>query len=163
MEFPLKTIFNDAREVRDFLASLRAKGRKLVTTNGCFDILHAGHVQYLADAKRLGDILVVGVNSDASVGKLKGPSRPIQNEMDRVVLIGSLRTVDAAFIFFEDDPRAFLEILRPDIHVKGGDYSRNILERETVERHGGRIEIVPFVTGHSTTTIIEKILRSRRD
>ena len=163
MEFPLKTIFNDAREVRDFLTSLRSKGKKLVTTNGCFDILHAGHVQYLADAKRLGDILVVGVNSDSSVGKLKGSNRPIQNETDRVVLIGSLRTVDAAFIFFEDDPRAFLEILRPDIHVKGGDYSRNIPERETVERHGGRIEIVPFITGHSTTTIIEKILRSRRD
>jgi rfaE bifunctional protein nucleotidyltransferase chain/domain len=163
MEFPLKTIFNDAREVRDFLTPLRSKGKKLVTTNGCFDILHAGHVQYLADAKRLGDILVVGVNSDSSVGKLKGPGRPIQNETDRVVLIGSLRTVDAAFIFFEDDPRAFLEILRPDIHVKGGDYSRTILERETVERHGGRIEIVPFITGHSTTTIIEKILHSRRD
>ena len=150
-------MFKDAFEVRDHFAPLRAAGKKLVTTNGCFDILHAGHVTYLAKAKKLGDLLVVGINSDASVRKLKGPSRPFQNESDRLLLIGSLRMVNAAFIFGEDDPRAFLEIVRPDVHVKGGDYDRTILEKEVVQRHGGRIEIVPFVKGYSTTSIVEKI------
>ncbi|HAJ78775.1 MAG TPA: D-glycero-beta-D-manno-heptose 1-phosphate adenylyltransferase, partial [Fibrobacteres bacterium] len=88
------------------------------------------------------------------------PARPVQNENDRLLLMGSLRMVDGAFIFREDDPRAFLELLQPDVHVKGGDYSRDILEREVVERHGGRIEIVSFLQGHSTTSIVERIKRS---
>jgi rfaE bifunctional protein nucleotidyltransferase chain/domain len=154
---PVQSVFKDAFEVRDYFAPLRAAGKKLVTTNGCFDILHMGHMMYLAEAKKLGDILVVGINSDESVRKLKGPSRPFQNESDRLLLIGSLRMVDAAFIFGEDDPRAFLEIVRPDVHVKGGDYTRDILEKEVVLRHGGRVEIVPFVKGYSTTSIVEKI------
>jgi glycerol-3-phosphate cytidylyltransferase len=159
MDEPLlpRTVFPGPHEVRDYFSSLRASGKKLVTTNGCFDILHAGHVRYLNDAKRLGDILVVGVNSDGSVRKLKGPRRPLQGENDRALLIASLRMVDAAFIFREDDPRAFLEILRPDVHVKGGDYGADILEREVVERFGGKIEIVPFVKGYSTTSLVEKI------
>jgi rfaE bifunctional protein nucleotidyltransferase chain/domain len=151
------TIFSNAQEVRDHFSALRAAGKKLVTTNGCFDILHAGHIQYLSEAKRCGDILVVGVNSDESVRKLKGPTRPLQAEKDRLLLIGSLKMVDAAFIFREDDPRAFLEILRPDVHVKGGDYGADLLEREVVERFGGKIKIIPFVKGYSTTSLVEKI------
>jgi D-glycero-beta-D-manno-heptose 1-phosphate adenylyltransferase len=153
----LKSIFSGPGEIREYFSSARAAGKKLVTTNGCFDILHAGHVRYLCDAKQMGDILVVGINSDESVRKLKGPTRPLQNENDRAFLIGSLRCVDAAFVFPEDDPRAFLEIIRPDFHVKGGDYKADLLEREVVERFGGKITIVPFVKGYSTTSIVEKI------
>ncbi len=156
-----QTVFLGAHEVRDNLSSLRAAGKKIVTTNGCFDILHAGHIRYLFEAKRLGDLLVVGINSDDSVRRLKGPARPLQGENDRVMLIGSLRMVDAAFIFREDDPRAFLEILRPDIHVKGGDYGADMIEREVVERFGGTIAIVPFVKGYSTTSLVEKIRSNR--
>jgi rfaE bifunctional protein nucleotidyltransferase chain/domain len=151
------TIFSNAAEVRDHFMKHRESGKRLVTTNGCFDILHAGHVRYLSEAKRCGDILVVGINSDESVRKLKGPARPLQGERDRALLIGSLKMVDAAFIFGEGDPRAFLEILRPDVHVKGGDYNADLLEREVVERFGGIIKIVPFVKGYSTTSLVEKI------
>jgi D-glycero-beta-D-manno-heptose 1-phosphate adenylyltransferase len=156
-QIPDHVVFSDAKEVRDHFSPLRASGKKLVTTNGCFDILHAGHARYLADAKRCGDILVVGINGDESVKKLKGPFRPLQHENDRALLIGSLKAVDAAFIFREDDPRAFLEILRPDVHVKGGDYRKDLLEREVVERYGGKIQIVPFVKGYSTTSLVNKI------
>jgi rfaE bifunctional protein nucleotidyltransferase chain/domain len=158
METEIPHVFASAQAVQDYITPLRAAGKKLVTTNGCFDIVHAGHIQYLNEAKHLGDILVVGINSDASVKKLKGELRPIQNQFDRVKLMGALRMVDGAFIFYEDDPRAFLEILRPDIHVKGGDYQRDILEKDVVERYGGRIEIVSFKQGYSTTSLVEKIL-----
>jgi glycerol-3-phosphate cytidylyltransferase len=151
------SVFSGAAEVRDFLAPLRALGKKLVTTNGCFDILHAGHVQYLAEAACLGDILAVGINSDMVVQGLKGPGRPLQNEHDRLLIIGSLRAVDCAFIFRENDPRVFLEILRPDIHVKGGDYSNDILEKDVVENYGGQIRIVSFLPGRSTTSLVTKI------
>src|SRR5271157_1136401 len=151
------SIFADAGNVRDFIAPLRAAGKKIVTTNGCFDIIHAGHVQYLNEAALLGDILVVGINSDEVVRMLKGPDRPVQNEKDRLLMVGALRMVDCAFIFRENDPCAFLEILRPDIHVKGGDYNRNILEKEVVERYGGNIIIVSYLPGHSTSSLLRKI------
>ena len=150
-------VFSSPQEIQDHFSSLRAQGKKLVTTNGCFDILHTGHVRYLIEAKSLGDILVVGINSDDSVRKLKGPTRPLQGESDRVMLIGSLRMVDAAFIFREDDPRPFLEVLKPDIHVKGGDYGADLLEREVVERFGGCVKIVSLVQGYSTTSLVKKI------
>jgi rfaE bifunctional protein nucleotidyltransferase chain/domain len=154
-------VFPDAAAVRDHFFPLRAAGKKLVTTNGCFDILHSGHIRYLAEAKTCGDILVVGINSDESVRRLKGPTRPLQHENDRALLVGALKSVDAAFIFREDDPCAFLEILRPDVHVKGGDYTRDMIEREVVERHGGVVKIVPFVKGYSTTSLVEKIRTTR--
>jgi rfaE bifunctional protein nucleotidyltransferase chain/domain len=150
-------VLANAEEVRQALAPLRRQGRSIVTTNGCFDILHAGHIQYLAEAAGLGDILVVGINSDAVVRKLKGAGRPIQSEQDRATIMGSLRIVDYAFVFHEDDPRAFLEIIRPDIHVKGGDYRADIIEREVVEAHGGKVAIVSFRQGYSTTTVVERI------
>jgi rfaE bifunctional protein nucleotidyltransferase chain/domain len=154
------SIFADAEEVREFIAPLRAAGKKIVTTNGCFDIIHAGHVQYLSEAARLGDVLVVGINSDDVVRALKGPDRPVQNEKDRLLVAGALRMVDCAFIFRENDPRAFLEILRPDVHVKGGDYDRNIIEKEVVERYRGSIAIVSYLPGHSTSSLVSKMRKS---
>jgi rfaE bifunctional protein nucleotidyltransferase chain/domain len=154
------SIFADAGDVRDFIAPLRDAGKKIVTTNGCFDIIHAGHVQYLTEAARLGDVLVVGINSDDVVHMLKGPNRPVQNEKDRLLVVGALRMVDCAFIFRESDPRAFLEVLRPDVHVKGGDYDRNIIEKEVVERYGGSIAIVSFLPGHSTSSLVSRIRKS---
>jgi D-glycero-beta-D-manno-heptose 1-phosphate adenylyltransferase len=154
---PELRVFTDATALADFLAPLRSQGKTLVTTNGCFDILHSGHVRYLADAAALGDLLVVGCNADEVVRRLKGPGRPVRDENDRARVVAALAVVDGAFIFREDDPRAFLEILKPDIHVKGGDYTKDIIERETVERHGGRVEIVSFVKGFSTTSIVGRI------
>ncbi len=149
-------------EINRVVSQLRKKGKTLVTTNGCFDLLHAGHIKYLADAAALGDLLVVGINSDASVSRLKGPDRPIQNEIDRALLISSLKMVDYTFIFPENDPIAFLEILKPDIHVKGGDYTPEQLpEKSIVEKHGGKIVIVPFTSGLSTTSIVKKIITSQ--
>ncbi len=151
-------VFKDARSVVEFITPLRAQGKTVVTTNGCFDILHAGHIQYLADAAALGDILAVGVNSDEVVIKLKGSSRPVQNENDRVSLIAALKMVDCAFIFPENDPRTFLEVIKPDIHVKGGDYTEDIIEKPVVEAYGGKIQIVPFKESCSTSIIIDKII-----
>ena len=150
-------VFPTVQAVADFLAPLRAQGKTLVTTNGCFDLLHGGHVQYLTEAAALADILVVGVNCDAVIKKLKGNDRPLQPEDARAAIIGSLKVVDAAFIFYEDDPLTFLEILRPTIHVKGGDYSENIIEKPIVEKYGGKIQIVSFLNGFGTTSIINKI------
>jgi glycerol-3-phosphate cytidylyltransferase len=150
-------VFQTAGEVRDAIAPLRSQGKTLVSTNGCFDIVHAGHVQYLREAATLGDILVVGVNCDEVVRKLKGQGRPLQTEQDRLSVVASLAMVDAAFIFREDDPRAFLEMLRPDIHVKGGDYIANVVEKSVVEKYGGEIRIVSFLQGRSTTSLVRQI------
>ncbi|MBN1578968.1 MAG: D-glycero-beta-D-manno-heptose 1-phosphate adenylyltransferase [Chitinispirillaceae bacterium] len=148
----------DVHDIQKIIAPIRKMGKTLVTTNGCFDLLHCGHISYLRDAAMQGDLLVVGVNSDESVSRLKGPSRPIQKEQDRVVLIGALKVVDYAFIFFEDDPCAFLEILRPDIHVKGGDYRPERLpETEVVQKHGGRVVVVSFAHGYSTSSLIDRV------
>ena len=153
------TVLQTALEVKTAIADARKQGKTLVTTNGCFDIIHAGHIQYLSEAAGLGDILVVGINCDKVVTSLKGPGRPLQKEQDRAAIVASLRMVDYAFIFREDDPRAFLEILRPDIHVKGGDYSEKIIEKPVVEKYGGKIRIVSYVQGLSTTSLVERIKR----
>lgn len=155
---PAEKVFHDVHELAVYCAPMRAKGMRLVTTNGCFDIIHSGHVQYLAEAAGLGDLLVVGVNADAVVTRLKGPGRPVRKEDDRALCMAALCMVDAAFIFREDDPRMFLEVLKPDIHVKGGDYSGDIIERGIVERHGGRVAIVSYLTGFSTTSVVRNIL-----
>jgi rfaE bifunctional protein nucleotidyltransferase chain/domain len=154
---PDKNAFQTALELKAAIEPFRKQGKTLVTTNGCFDIIHAGHIQYLTEASRLGDILAVGVNCDAVVQKLKGKGRPLQNEQDRLAIVASLRMVDYAFIFREDDPRPFLEILRPDVHVKGGDYIENIVEKPVVEKYGGKIKIVSFLKDHSTTSLVEKM------
>jgi D-glycero-beta-D-manno-heptose 1-phosphate adenylyltransferase len=132
--------------------------RPLVFTNGCFDILHRGHINYLLGARELGNFLWIGLNSDASVSKLKGDKRPINNQEHRAILLASLFFVDAVTIFEEDNPISLIDEIRPDIHVKGGDYSKEKLpEYKTVTEYGGKVIILPFVEGESTSQLIEKI------
>lgn len=134
-------------------------GDVIVSTNGVFDILHPGHCRYLKKAKSLGDFLIVGVNSDASVKRIKGEDRPINNELDRAEVLASLKFVDYVLIFNEDNPIAFLRRLQPQIHVKGGDYrNKPIIEELIVESYGGKIELVDFENDYSTTSIIERII-----
>ncbi len=136
----------------------RAQGRKIVWTNGCFDILHAGHVELLQHARTLGDFLIVGLNSDASVRRLKGESRPINDQNARAFVLDNLKSVDAVCIYEEDTPNRVLEIVRPSVHVKGGDYKISDLpEAPTVQKYGGLIEIVPLRQGFSTTNALRKL------
>ena len=140
--------------------AMRAQGRKLVVTNGCFDVLHVGHVTYLESARSQGDALLVGVNADAGVRQLKGPDRPVNNESDRATVVAALESVDGVCIFPERTATRFVAAAQPDIYVKGGDYTLATLnheERQTVEAAGGRIVIIPFVPGKSTTALLEKI------
>jgi len=134
----------------------------LCFTNGCFDLLHPGHVQYLEDVRALGDFLVVGLNSDASVARLKGPSRPLQDEAARARILLGLRSVDAVVRFDEDTPLELIQALQPDLLAKGGDYTpETVVGREVVEARGGRLVLIPFLPGHSSSTIVERI-RSQR-
>ncbi|MFN3650820.1 MAG: D-glycero-beta-D-manno-heptose 1-phosphate adenylyltransferase [Armatimonadota bacterium] len=137
---------------------LRAEGRRVVFTNGCFDLLHVGHLRYLAQARELGDALVVGVNTDAGVRRLKGPSRPLVSEEERAELLAGLECVDWVTLFDEPTPVATIAALRPHLHVKGGDYRPDDLpEAEVVRSYGGEIAIMPLVPGRSTTSLAEKI------
>jgi len=138
--------------------SLR-EGKRLVFTNGVFDILHAGHVQYLGRARALGDLLIVGLNSDASARSLgKGEGRPINSLEDRAMVVGALRCVDGVVSFDEQTPEAIIQILRPDVHVKGGDYtSSDLPETALVKSYGGEIVILPFLQGRSTTSMLKKM------
>ena len=144
-------------QAMSFVDSCRKSGKTIVTTNGCFDIIHAGHIQYLEEAAKLGDILIVGLNSDNSVKRLKGEDRPVQNQTARLSVMAALKPVDAAFIFEEDTPENFLASIKPDIHVKGGDYSRDLPEKSIVENSGGKIVILSFKDGYSTTGILDKV------
>jgi len=140
-------------------AAVRARGGTVVATGGCFDLLHAGHVRALQAARALGDCLVVLLNSDASVARLKGPDRPLVAEADRAAVLAALACVDAVLVFEEDDPRAALETIRPDLWAKGGDYSgRALPEAETLAEWGGRAVVVPYVAGRSTTRLIEEVV-----
>jgi len=146
--------------IRDF----QNKGKKIVFTNGCFDILHPGHSAYLAEAKALGDILVVGVNSDASVQRLKGDKRPIMPEQARARLLAALAAVDFVTIFNEDDPYQLIKLLEPDILVKGGDWDTSaIVGRDLVTARGGSVQSLPFIDQYSTTSIIEEILNKYQE
>jgi D-glycero-beta-D-manno-heptose 1-phosphate adenylyltransferase len=136
----------------------RGAGKKIVFTNGCFDILHHGHLDLLAKAADFGNILILGLNTDSSVQRLKGPDRPVTNEQDRAFQAASLLCVDAVCLFDEDTPEALIEILKPDVLVKGGDYTLDkIVGASFVQNNGGKVEIVPFVEGYSTTSIIDRI------
>ena len=147
----------------DAQAFLRAHPRgpgTLCFTNGCFDLLHPGHVKYLEDVRALGDFLVVGLNSDASVARLKGPSRPLQDERARAMILLGLRSVDAVVKFEEDTPLELITALQPDILAKGGDYTpETVVGREVVEARGGRVVLVAFLPGHSTSAIVDRIRR----
>ncbi len=142
--------------------AMRASGRKLVVTNGCFDILHLGHVTYLETARGFGGALLVGINGDNGVRELKGEGRPVNIEFDRAAVLASLESVAGVCIFPEKTATNFLARAKPDIYVKGGDYTLDTLnkdERQTVEQAGGKIVIIPFVPGKSTTSLLEKISR----
>ena len=141
---------------------MRDSGKKLVVTNGCFDILHLGHVTYLENARNFGDLLLLGVNGDAGVRELKGPSRPVNSETDRAAVLAALESISGVCIFPERTATNFLAAAQPDIYVKGGDYTLETLnqdERRAVESAGGKILLVPFVPGKSTTGLLEKISR----
>jgi rfaE bifunctional protein nucleotidyltransferase chain/domain len=144
----------------EWRAAIHKAGKKLVVTNGCFDVLHLGHVSYLESARNLGDALLVGVNGDNSARELKGAGRPINSENDRASVIAALESVDGVCIFIEKTATKFLERAQPDIYVKGGDYTLDTLsqeERRAVEQAGGKIVIIPFVPGKSTTALLGKI------
>jgi D-glycero-beta-D-manno-heptose 1-phosphate adenylyltransferase len=141
---------------------MRASGKRLVVTNGCFDLLHVGHVTYLESARQQGDALLVGVNSDEAVRQLKGPERPVTPEEDRAAVLAALESVDGVCIFREKTATSFLAAAQPDIYIKGGDYTLDTLnqeERRTVEGAGGKIVLVPIVPGRSTTALLQKISR----
>lgn len=145
-------------DLQDLLAKLRAEGKTVVTTNGCFDILHVGHVRYLKKAKSFGDILIIALNSDKSVKRIKGDDRPINNEDDRAEILNSLYFVDYVVLFDEDSPMELLGRIKPDVHTKGADYTVETLpEASIIMENGGRIEFISFVEGKSTTSIIEKM------
>ncbi len=145
-------------ELDDLLKKLRKENKTIVTTNGCFDILHAGHVRYLEKAKSFGDILIVLLNSDKSVKSIKGANRPINNENDRAEVLSALRSVDFVVLFDEDSPINLLLKIKPDIHTKGADYTIETLpEARQIMANGTKIEFISFVEGKSTTSIIEKI------
>ncbi len=148
----------DAFQLTARIAAYRRQGKRIVFTNGCFDILHRGHVTYLNHAKEFGDILVVGLNSDASVSRLKGPNRPINSLEDRSQILAALSCVDHIVPFDADTPHDLIRVIQPDIFVKGGDYTRRTLpEAHLVEELGGQVEILPYEENHSTTGIIERI------
>jgi D-glycero-beta-D-manno-heptose 1-phosphate adenylyltransferase len=144
---------------------LRAAGKKIVATNGCFDLLHVGHVRYLNAARARGDVLIVGINGDQSVRELKGPNRPLNNENDRAEVVAALESVDLVTIFSEPRATQFLEMTAPDVYVKGGDYKTETLnaeERSVLEKLGAKIDIVPFEAGYSTSQLLERLRKTRK-
>ncbi len=153
--------FNRATELA---ADLHAQGKSIVFTNGCFDILHAGHVLYLEEASNLGDVLILGLNSDASVQRLKGNSRPIVPQEERSLVLAALEMVDYVIVFEEDTPYELIKALSPDVLVKGGDWAvEEIVGADLVLEKGGRVQSLEFTAGLSTTNIINRILESRKD
>jgi rfaE bifunctional protein nucleotidyltransferase chain/domain len=148
-------------EAAQFVESERRTGRRIVFTNGVFDLLHPGHVRYLQDARALGDVLIVGLNADASVRRNKGPDRPINGQDERAEVLAALAAVDLVVIFEEDTPAEVINRLQPDILVKGADWPEDqIVGRDTVEARGGRVIRIPVEQGHSTTEIVERIRRA---
>ena len=150
-------------ELKATVDRLKREGKKVVFTNGCFDILHAGHTRYLREARKLGDALILALNSDSSVRSLKGPMRPIVPEAERAEVVASLDSVDYVTVFDELTPLELIEFLRPDVIVKGGDWAeKDIVGAETVRKWGGRVAIMPEIEGASTTNIIDKVLQVYR-
>lgn len=159
MHNKIKTVL----ELRPLLGILQATGKKIVFTNGCFDLIHTGHTRYLAKAKSFGDLLIVAVNSDSSVRMIKGEKRPINTQAERAEALAALESVDFVTIFDEPDPHKIISDLQPDVLAKGGDWPiEKIIGRDIVEARGGKVVNVPYVEGASTTGIIEKILKLYR-
>ena len=144
--------------VRDLIDKLHKEGKTVVATNGCFDILHVGHVRYLEKTKSFADVSIVLLNSDKSVKSIKGPTRPINNENDRAEVLGALRSVDYVILFDEDSPRNLLDEMKPDVYTKGADYTMETLpEADIMKKNGTRVEFIEFVQGKSTTNILKKV------
>jgi D-beta-D-heptose 7-phosphate kinase/D-beta-D-heptose 1-phosphate adenosyltransferase len=156
----MKEKIKERKKLLRIIKELKAKGKRIVFTNGCFDLLHIGHVRYLEEAKAQGDVLVVGVNSDTSVRKLKGRERPILPEEERAEILSGLGCVDYVTLFNEMDPLKLITSVHPDVLVKGGDWAKEqIVGKEVVEKSGGEIVIIPFVGKASTSNLIETILK----
>ena len=152
------------KELIPIVQKLKKQNKKIVTTNGVFDILHLGHVKYLESAKKLGDVLIVGVNTDASVKQNKSDKRPINDEKSRIGVLAGLESIDYAFLFNEKDPRSWLLKIKPDVHVKAGDYKMHqIIEKDAVEKNGGKIRIAKAENGYSTTNLINKIINLHKN
>ncbi len=148
----------DKKNISEIISAEKSQNKTIVSTNGCFDILHVGHVRYLQESKKQGDILVVYLNSDASVKRLKGETRPLNSEDDRAEVLAALGCVDYVVIFEEDTPCNLIEIVKPDIHTKGGDYNpENLPETKVIQENGGQLVFINFVEGKSTTATIEKM------
>ncbi|ALO25814.1 MULTISPECIES: D-glycero-beta-D-manno-heptose 1-phosphate adenylyltransferase [Leptospira] len=155
----LKTRIVPWENVAIFANRIR-ENRRIVFTNGCFDLIHRGHITYLSQARELGDFLWIGLNADSSVRRLKGEQRPVVPEDDRAILLSNLRFVDAVTIFSQETPLELIRLIKPAIHVKGGDYKvEDLPETSIVREFGGKVEILPFVPGKSTSLLIEKILK----
>lgn len=147
-----------AEDFKAIRAKIKSENKKLVFTNGCFDILHKGHITYLNEAKSLGDVLIIGVNSDASVKKLKGSDRPVTNEQDRMYALDNLKAVDYVALFTEDTPYNLIKDIVPDVLVKGGDWKvQDIVGSDIVLNNGGEVKSLNFVSGYSTSSILDKI------
>ena len=150
------------KELKRVIAYLRKQGKKIVFTNGCFDILHYGHIKYLQDAKGLADVLVLGLNSDSSVKKIKGSARPINKQLDRARVLSALSCVDYLTIFSEDTPLRLIRLIQPDVLVKGGDWqTEKIVGADFVKARGGKVLAIPYIKGYSTTKLINKIRSPR--
>lgn len=160
---PSKQKILGLRALRQKVRALQAAGQRIVFTNGCFDLLHPGHVRYLEQARTLGDRLVVAINSDTSVRRLKGPTRPLVPEGDRASVLAGLAAVDFVTVFSEDTPDQLIRALRPDVLVKGGDWrARDIVGGDLVRSYGGRVLSLPYRRGYSTTALVERICRQQR-
>ncbi|MBI2523144.1 D-glycero-beta-D-manno-heptose 1-phosphate adenylyltransferase [Candidatus Woesearchaeota archaeon] len=150
----------NVNELKRIVAELKAQNKKIVTTNGVFDILHIGHIRYLHEAKKLGDTLIVAINSDSSTKKIKGPKRPLNNENDRAEALAALECVDYVAVFNEENPIKILGIIKPDFHVKGGDYDiSQVIEKDAVEKNNGKIVLIRKVKGYSTTDFINRTIK----
>lgn len=148
-------------EIKAIVVDARTNGKKVAFTNGCFDLLHRGHVHVLRAARACADLLIVGINSDQSVKQIKGPKRPVLPESDRCELLGAMEMVDFVILFNEPDPYNLISAIRPDVLVKGGDWNtEKIIGADMVEEAGGRVVVVPYIKGFSTTEIIERIKNS---
>ena len=150
-------------QLGELIKQLKREGQKIVFTNGCFDILHVGHVRYLAAAKALGNCLIVGLNSDRSVKNIKGPTRPINREQDRAEVLSAMAAVDYVVIFDDNTAERLVELVKPDLYVKGGDYEiKDLPEARLVAQYGGKTVLIPEVKGRSSTTIINKIAEMKQ-
>ena len=152
-------IITDRNLLKNIVNELKAQNLKIVFTNGCFDIIHKGHIEYLNHAKKFGDILIVGINSDESIKKIKGDKRPIIPLESRIYILDNLKSIDFVVPFDEETPINLIEIIKPDVHVKGGDYNEEDLpESKIIKECGGKVKIIPLVEGFSTTNVIEWVL-----